>query len=178
MDVKSVLKQWGMIFILIILSFLLQCSVFPYLELAGVAPNFLIILTSTFGFMKGRKEGIIVGFFCGLLMDLFQGSYLGLYSLLYLYIGYLNGFFRKIFFGDDLKLPLLLIGASDFLYGIIVYLFMAIVYHKYQFGFYLKGVMLPEVIYTVLVSVVYYYVILKWNQKIEKNKKRGSDSFV
>ena len=59
--------------------------------------------------MRGRKTGLIVGFFCGLLMDLFFGSVIGFYSLIMMYIGYSNGLFRRIFYPEDIKLPLILI---------------------------------------------------------------------
>ena len=56
--------------ILILVCFLLQSSVFTRLDLGGIVPNLLIILTASFGFMRGEKEGLIIGFICGLLMDI------------------------------------------------------------------------------------------------------------
>ncbi|MDE6925090.1 MAG: rod shape-determining protein MreD, partial [Acetatifactor sp.] len=55
----------------ILACFILQCSVFSGLAFAGIIPNLMIILTSSFGFMRGEKEGLIIGFFCGLLSDIF-----------------------------------------------------------------------------------------------------------
>ena len=37
----------------------------------------------------------MVGFFSGLMIDLFYGSLFGFYALLYMYIGYLNGVFLQ-----------------------------------------------------------------------------------
>ena len=51
----------------IILCFVLQCSVFDSLSFAGIIPNLMIVLTSSFGFMRGEREGLVIGFFCGLL---------------------------------------------------------------------------------------------------------------
>ena len=78
---------------LILAAFLLQTTVFQYFQIASVTPNLLLILTSAFGLMRGKKEGLMVGFFSGLMIDLFYGSLFGFYALLYMYIGYLNGFF-------------------------------------------------------------------------------------
>ena len=80
---------------LILAAFLLQTTVFQYFQIASVTPNLLLILTSAFGLMRGKKEGLMVGFFSGLMIDLFYGSLFGFYALLYMYIGYLNGFFCK-----------------------------------------------------------------------------------
>ena len=63
--------------ILLIVCFILQTTVFKVLAVAGISPNLLIIVTAAFGFMRGRKEGMFVGFFAGLLIDLFYGTYIG-----------------------------------------------------------------------------------------------------
>ena len=81
----------GIVTIFILTCFVLQCSVFGSLAFAGIIPNLMIILTSSFGFMRGEKEGLLIGFFCGLLTDIFFGSFLGFYAMLLMYIGYLNG---------------------------------------------------------------------------------------
>ena len=71
------------LFIIITICFLLQCTVFQSLSFAGIAPNLLIIVVSAFGLMRGKKEGLLVGFFCGLLVDIFFGFIWGymLYSI-------------------------------------------------------------------------------------------------
>ena len=84
--------------ITIIACFLLQCTVFKALSIASISPNLLIVVVASFGFMRGKKEGIFVGFFAGLLLDIMFGTVIGFYALIYMYIGYLNGFFKRIFF--------------------------------------------------------------------------------
>ena len=84
--------------ITIIVCFLLQCTVFKALSIASISPNLLIVVVASFGFMRGKKEGLFVGFFSGLLLDVMFGSVVGFYALIYMYIGYMNGFFKRIFF--------------------------------------------------------------------------------
>ena len=64
MEVKSTIKYIVVVIGIVIASFLLQTVVFPHLELAGVAPNFLVIVTTSFGMMRGRRQGMLVGFSC------------------------------------------------------------------------------------------------------------------
>lgn len=59
------------LFIIIAICFLLQTTVFRALTFANIGPNLLIIVVSSFGLMRGKKEGLWVGFFCGLLIDIF-----------------------------------------------------------------------------------------------------------
>ena len=109
------------VFILIAVCYLLQTTLFSALSFASISPNLLIIVVSAFGFMRGRKEGLFIGFFCGLLLDIWNGGILGFYSLVYMYIGYINGMFRKLFYPEDIKLPMLLIAGSDLSCNLFIY---------------------------------------------------------
>lgn len=161
--------------LLIIVCFCLQCTLFKALSLAFIAPNLLIVVTSSFGFMRGKKEGLIIGFFAGLLIDIFYGDVLGFYALIYMYIGYVNGFFNKIFYDEDVKLPMILITLSDLVYGVIIYLFLFLLRTKLDFGYYFIHVIMPEVIYTVVVTIVLYRIIRAINRKLEIREKRSAN---
>lgn len=163
---------------IILVCFLLESTVFQGLSLGTITPNLLIVVTSSFGFMRGKKEGMMVGFISGLLVDIMFNDLIGFYALIYMVIGYANGFFRKIFYDDDIKLPLILIAASDFLYGNIVCIFMFIMRSKFHYLFYLKNVIIPELIYTILVTIVLYQIILYINKKLEAEEKRSASKFV
>ena len=112
------------VFIFIFVCFILQSTVFRSLSFAGIVPNLLIVLTSAYGFMRGENEGMVIGFFCGLLIDIFFGDILGFYALIMMYIGFLNGKFNMIFYPEDLKLPLGLIVISDLSYGMVCYILL------------------------------------------------------
>lgn len=172
------MRRKAAVFLIIVVCFLLQSTLFQALSIAAISPNLLIVAVSSFGFMRGRKEGMWIGFISGLLMDVFFGSVMGFYTLVYMYIGYINGFFRKRFFPEDIKLPLILIAASDLGYSLLVYLFWFFFRGRFQFGYYLIHVMIPELVYTVLVAVILYFVILKINQKLEVIEKRSASKFV
>ena len=59
---------------LIVICFVLQNTVFQALSLASVSPNLLLVVTASLGLMRGEKEGLLTGFFCGMLLDIFYGS--------------------------------------------------------------------------------------------------------
>ncbi|HIT61627.1 MAG TPA: rod shape-determining protein MreD [Candidatus Fimousia stercorigallinarum] len=81
----------------IIISFLLQTSVFSFLKLADTAPNVMLALVVCIAMMRGRKEGLIVGFFCGLLIDLFYGTTMGQYALLFFGSLYRSPFLMRFY---------------------------------------------------------------------------------
>ena len=153
--------------IIVIACFLLESTVFQSLSFASITPNLLIIVTASFGFMRGKREGMLVGFLCGIITDIFFGELIGFYALLYTVIGYANGFFKRIFYPEDIKLPLFLIGISDFVFGNAVCIFMFIMRSKFHYSYYLGSIIIPELIYTILVTLVLYQIIFKINQKLE-----------
>lgn len=166
------------VFIIIIICYLLQTTLFQALSFASIAPNLLIIIVSAFGFMRGKKEGLFIGFFCGLLLDIFGGSILGFYALLYMYIGYLNGYFRKMFYPEDIKLPMLLIAGSDIGCNLFIYFFLFLFRNRYDFRYYFLHLMIPELVYTMLITIFLYMIILKINQRLEDIEKRSASKFV
>ena len=81
--------------LVILVAYVLQCTVFPVLDIAGIKPNLLLIVTASFGFMRGSKSGMLVGFLSGLLIDIQFGKMIGFYALIYLVVGFLNGLFEQ-----------------------------------------------------------------------------------
>lgn len=164
--------------LLIISCFLLQTTVFQWLDFGGIVPNLLIILTASFGFMRGERTGLLFGFFCGLLIDIFFASVLGLNAMIYMYIGYANGKFHSIFYPEDIKLPLFLILISDLTYGFIYYTILFLMRGRFQIGYYFLHIILPEMVYTILITLLLYPLILWINKKLENSEKRSARKFV
>lgn len=166
------------IFFIIVICFLLQSTVFQALSFASISPNLLIVVVSSFGFMRGRKEGMWIGLFCGLLLDIFFGDVFGFYTIVYMVIGYINGMFRKIFYPDDIKLPMMLILGSNLVLGLIMYLLRFLPRKKVHFGYYLGHIIIPEMVYTLVITLGLYFILLKINQHLEKIEKRSAAKFV
>lgn len=161
----------------IVACFLLQTSVFEFFKLANIAPNILIILVSSVAVMRGQKEGMLVGFFCGLMLDIFYGSLLGGYAFLYMLFGFVDGFFHRIYYSDDSFLPVIMIGINDLVYGLIMYILCGLLNNHLKIFYYIKSTILPEMVYTVAVGLVLYQILLRVNDWLEKNEK-GSADFV
>ena len=165
-------KRVAVTVLIVLAAYLLQCTLFNHLELAGIKPNLILIVTASFGFMRGQKEGMLVGFFAGLITDIQFGTILGFYALLYLVIGFVNGLFEQLYFDEDIKLPLFLISVSEFLYGIIIYLLMFMLRSDFN------RIIVPELIYTIVITLGLYPLILFINHKLEAEEKRSASKFV
>ncbi len=159
--------------IFIVILFLLQSTVFKWLSLANISPNLMIVITASCGFMKGKTEGLLVGFFSGLLIDIFYGDIIGFYALIYMVTGYVNGFFNTIFYDEDVKFPMILIAASELAFGLIVYVFRFLLRNRLDFVYYLIHIILPELLYTIVITIVLYRVILAISRFVDGLGKRG-----
>ena len=148
--------------ILILVSIILQSTVCQMISIASIKPNLLIILTVSFGLMRGKKSGMLTGF----------------NALIYLWVGYFSGYFYRIFYDDDIKTPLFLISISDLIYGIVQYGFMFLMRGRIHFFRYLGRVILPEVLYTLILTIVLYRLLYRINQKLSMTDGGGADSFV
>ncbi len=163
--------------VMVVLCFLLQTSVFDTVRLAGITPNILIVLICSTAVMRGQKAGMLTGFFSGLLLDIFFGKYLGAFAFLYMIFGFVDGFFHRLYYSDDNVLPLILIGCNDLVYGLIMYIVTGLLHRHLHFLFYLRSVILPELVYTVAVGIVLYRVLLRIDDRLSRTEQ-GSADFV
>ena len=161
--------------VLLLAVFILQGTIFQTLSIASISPNLLLILTVSFGFMRGKQEGLFVGFFCGLLIDIFYGyeNVVGFYALLYMYIGFFNGFLYKVFYDEDIKVPMLLVGVSDLAYGLVVYGIQFLLRGRLDVFVYLYRIIIPEMVYTVLITVIFYRILFWLNRKLTETEWEG-----
>ena len=172
------MKRNIFITLMVIVCFVFQSTLFRTLSFGGISPNLLIIITAAFGFMCGKTCGLVVGFASGLLYDIFFGDVLCFHALIYMYIGYINGNFKQIFYKDDIKLPLVLITSSDLVFSLTYYFLLFLLRGRFHFVHYLKSIIIPEVVYTVVVTLVLYPVIRFVTGKLEQQEKRSEDSFA
>ena len=162
----------------ILFCFILQSTVFPAISMGGVVPNIFIIIASTYGFMRDETEGLLAGFFCGILCDVFYGNILGFYALLYMMICFINGKFCRIFYPEDIKLPIALITLSELSFSTVCYILLFLLNGRFNVLWYFMHLILPELIYTILVTLVLYPVILFVNQKLDAFERKRAQKFV
>ena len=163
---------------LAIAAFTVQSCIFPQIPFLSASPNLLLILTFSFGFICGKDAGMLCGFLCGILLDLFYSGPFGFYTLFYVCMGYVNGIFTQYYYEDYITLPLILSGINDLAYNLYIYIFLFLIRNRLNFLFYLREIIIPEIIFTVLVTLLVYRIFLAITRKMEKKKKRRDTDFV
>lgn len=159
--------------LLVTAAFTIQSTFGVVFSEVPAVPNLLLILTCYIGFTAERVNGMVTGLASGLLMDIFFSSTLGPYMLLYCIIGYVSGFFRDIFYMEDIMWPIAWLAISDFVYNFVIYIVRFLLLNKLNFIGYLTKAILPELIITVLTGILLYWPILKWNQLFDRLEDRS-----
>lgn len=162
------MRRFIISFISIIVLYVLQTTVFTtYLSIAGITPNLILMFSCIVGFMRGRRSGMFTGFFGGLLVDLMNGGIVGLTPLMYLFIGYFNGLFYKEYSKEQLLLPIGLVALCDFAYGITFFFFNFLFRNRLNLGYYFVRIIIPEVVYTVIVTIFAYLLVYFINRQLD-----------
>jgi rod shape-determining protein MreD len=174
---KLKMKRLGWTIGYIVVCYLLQCTLFNAFTLASIKPNLLLVVTASIGFMRGAKEGMLVGFFSGLLIDIQFGNVLGFYAFVYFVIGYMNSMFQQLYYDEAIKLPIVLIAFSEFLYGLIIYVFLFLLRSEFHFVYYFTHNIVPELIYTVVIALGLYPMMMFTNFRLETEEKRSASKF-
>ncbi len=160
------IKRYLSIFFMIVFCFLMQTTVLSHFKLTNIIPNFLVIMTSASGFMFGRRYGMFAGVICGGLMDLIYGDVIGVCIFIFVLIGFLNGLANKYYFKDDLSIPLSAMGLSDLAFGMLYYICNFLLCGRLDFLAYVKDIMIPEMIYTILFGVILYKFLYWLDDKL------------
>ncbi len=161
--------------LLILVFFIVETTWLKELHFISITPNLLLLLTFVAGYTSGRKTGLFTGFFCGILIDLFSEQVLGFNAIIYMYIGYLNGCFQSLFFVEDIKLPLVLLFGSEFLYGFYSYVFLFLLQGRLNIADHFIYPVIPELVYTLVMAVFLYRPLLKIYHWLEKGSVRPGD---
>jgi len=160
------MKRYISMFLLIIICFLLQTTLFQKLKLANVSPNLLIVLVSSAGVMYGRGAGIYSGILSGILCDFLYSNIIGVYILIYVLAGYICGLAHKLYYKDDMAVPVFIIAASDLFANMLFYIICFLLRGRLGILGYMRDIILPELVYTVIVGILIYRILYWLEEKM------------
>lgn len=163
--------------LLILISFLLQTTLFEHIIITDVKPNILLILVVSFAFMRGEIEGAIIGFCSGFLVDSFFGSILGINSFIYLILGFLCGKIFNKFYKDSVSIPFFLTLFFSLLYGILFFFFNVFLRGAPNILPFLNSIIVPEALYTSILSYFVYKLFFLINKLLEKSDRKKKNLF-
>ena len=112
--------------LLIILLFILDNTVMPFLAVYNYYPSVLFVFIMCFSIINGKWQGLWAGVFAGLLQDIFFGSTFGINSLLNMLLCVLAGEIGSNIFKNKRFIPIVATFGLSVLKGISLYIILRI----------------------------------------------------
>ena len=95
----------------ILLIYLFQITIISRLSVFGVKADLLLIVTTLFAVTYGAEEGFLMGLFCGLVQDIFGGSFY-MQTVSKAVLGFLIGTFKESVFGTEEGVALIAVAVA------------------------------------------------------------------
>ncbi len=155
---------------------ILQSTLCEYIRIDGISPNFWVMLVVSYSLLRGSKEGAIVGMVGGILNDVTYSMTLGSAAVAYAILGHLCGKLHPYCHRENFILPI----TCTFV-GSIFISFMNllgfILRGRLSFAYYIRAIIVPELIYTVLLTLIIYRISYMINRHLEIDEKKTSNLF-
>lgn len=145
-----------------LVAFVLQVGIAPYLSVGGIIPNFFLLVVVTLAFVEGPNWGAVAGFGGGLLFDLVGTGSVGPMALVLTLVGFVAGLLSANLFAEGWLLPLTVLGIASITVAIAYGLVLAVLGSAggWWSGFF--TIMLPEALYNVALGLLFYPLLARF----------------
>ena len=170
------MKKFSIILCLILsflIIYLLQVNFFSWFNLAGVKPNLFVILALVIGLFSGRGLGTTFGILFGISLDFFIGKSIGVSAVMLGTVGFLGGYLDKSFSKDSRVTMITMIAISTFIYELGIIIFNSFVNNADLSIWYCIKVLIIELIFNSIITIIIYPLIIKFGYRIEENFKEN-----
>mgnify|MGYP001017165422 CR=1 FL=1 len=151
--------------ILTFLNFILESTVFQYIKILGIKPDFIIMLITSYAIMWGSGYGGYIGLLSGLLIDLSYSKAFGVNALSYMVTGYIIGQSQENVFKDSFIPPIILNIAGVFIYQNLFYMITYFSKTDISYVHGLINIVIPQSIYNGIFGIVVYRFIYRLDGK-------------
>ncbi|WP_097677447.1 rod shape-determining protein MreD [Anaerosalibacter sp. Marseille-P3206] len=154
--------QGLIMFIIVVINFILQSTVFQYTRIFGVMPNTALIIVVCIAILKGKHIGGVIGLLAGFIQDIMFSQTIGPNALVLFFIGYLVGMTDQKLYKDSLFIPFIITAISTLAYHGLYYVLMFFLGTNIRFTYFFKRIVLIEILYNSILAIPIY----KWFSKI------------
>ena len=157
-----------------VIVFFLQANIFQVFTISGIMPNLFVIFILFIGLYSSTTMGVSFGVFCGLIIDLVYSKNIGITAIMLCIIGYLGAYFDKNFSKEN-KITIIIIGAiATIIYEVGYYALNAIIFQFDIEVLYFIKILLIELLYNTLITIIIYPGIQRIGYAIDRNFKRDN----
>ncbi len=154
--------------------FYLQANVFQMLTIAGVMPNLFVIFILFVSLSSNATLGISFGVIGGLMIDLVYSKAVGITAVMLCLVGYLGAYFDRNFSKEN-KITIIIMSAlATILFEFGYYILNSVIVGFDLELFYFIKILLIEVLYNILLVILFYPLIQKAGYTMDRAFKRNN----
>lgn len=158
--------------VLYLVVFFLQANVFQNFTIAGVMPNLFVIYILFIGLFANVTTSVLFGIIGGLIVDLTYSKTIGITALMMCTIGYLGAYFDRNFSKENKITIILMVAISTVIFEIGYYGINSVVLGFDTEMLYFAKILAIEVLYNVLLTILFYPFIQKVGYGIDRTFKK------
>lgn len=152
--------------------YFLQVNIFGTFTIAGISPNLFVIYMLFIGLFTNQILGISFGILIGLVLDLLYGKAIGISAVMFCVIGYLGSYFDKNFSKENKLTIMFMVAGSTLIFELGEYFISSIILEFEREFMYFTKIVLIEILYNILLSIILYPLIQKLGYSIERVFKK------
>ena len=134
-------------------------------------PNLFVIFILFIGLFYNKIAGVTYGIGAGILLDLFIGRKVGISAIMLGLVGLIGGIFDKNFSKESRITKIIMVIVSTFIYETGAYLLGCPIYgYSVEVLAFIK-IMILEIIYNIIITIIVYPIMQKFGYKIEEEYK-------
>lgn len=126
------MKKFSIIIAIIIVSFIIQTSLFNFFNILGTVPNISLILVVIFALMTNGIAGGILGILTGVMYDTMIYDVFGIYTLIYFFIGSIIGTYNDYILRENYVAYSTITALSTVVWHFLLYVILF--FMKYRVG--------------------------------------------
>lgn len=160
--------------VLVLVGFLiyfLQANFFNWFTIAGVKPNIFVIYVLFIGLFGNKSMGILYGVVCGVFLDLLFREMVGSNLVALVLVGVLSIIFDRNFSKDSRITIMFMVFGSTIVFEVASYFMNYILYSVNVEIIQFIKILLIEVVYNILITIIIYPLIQRCGYFIENEFK-------
>lgn len=157
-----------LLLVVFLIIYLLQANFFSWFTIASIKPNLFIIYILFIGLFAGKKLGLVLGILFGFFIDVVIGRQIGISGIMLGIIGLIGEYLDKNFSKESRITIMIMIACSTIIYEVGCYIFNIITLEMNIEIMSFARILLIEVIYNLLITIIIYPIMQKAGHAIEE----------
>lgn len=141
-----------------------EVTLLNFFPILGVKPDLVLIIIVFNAFLRGSREGALVGLLGGIFEDLAVGSYFGMNALSLMVIGYGVGLTESKLLKESTIITIFLVWMSSFTVQVLNYILLSFAEVYVSPGIALFRIIIPTATYTAVLVPFFYWWFYRSNK--------------